>query len=145
LIQINAPAYQTWYFWSKFRNMKKYILLFRLDILTKEAQPSKEQMEVFMQQWMKWLDGISQKGQLAEGGNHLQYSGKVIKPGKVILDKPYSANSESIAGYIVILAKNMDEAVLIAEKCPILNGSDKNSVEIRETATPQNIKGITRS
>jgi hypothetical protein len=115
--------------------MKKYILIFRLDILTKEAQPTEEQMEIYLQQWTKWLDGISKTDQLAEGGNHLQYSGKVIKPGRVIVEQPYSANSESVTGYILVLAKNMDEAVRIAEKCPILNGGDRNSVEIRETAT----------
>ncbi|MBL7777896.1 MAG: hypothetical protein JNK66_06280 [Chitinophagales bacterium] len=41
-----------------------------------------------------------------------------------------------IAGYIIILAKNLDEATKIAKKCPILNGQN-TSVEIRETATPE--------
>jgi hypothetical protein len=39
------------------------------------------------------------------------------------------------AGYLVILAKDMNEAVSIAENCPILAG-EGTSVEIRETATP---------
>lgn len=116
--------------------MKEYILIFRLDILNKEAQPTEVQMKEYMQQWMEWLNEISEKGQLAQGGNHLQYSGKVIRPGKQISDIPYVANSESIAGYIIIFAKDMDDAISIAEKCPILNGGDKNSVEIRETAAP---------
>ncbi len=115
--------------------MKTYMLIFRLDILSKEAQPDQKQMETYMQQWMQWMSGIEEKGLLAEGGNHLQYSGKVLRPGKVVQDLPYAANAESIAGYILIHANNMDEAVGIAEKCPILNGSDKNSVEIRETAS----------
>lgn len=115
--------------------MKQYILLFRLDILSKDAQPNQEEMSVYMNQWMEWLNWISEKGQLAEGGNHLQYSGKVLRPGKVVQDLPYSSNKESVAGYIIIQAKNMNDAVKIAEKCPILNGSDKNSVEIRETAS----------
>lgn len=114
--------------------MKKYMLLFRLDILTKEAQPTGKEMNVYMQQWMQWLNEISEKGQLAEGGNHLQYSGKVLKPNNVIIDTPYVANSESVAGYILILAKDMKDAMLLAKKCPILNGSDKNSVEIRGLA-----------
>jgi hypothetical protein len=125
--------------------MKKYILLFRLDILSKEAQPTPEQMEVFMQQWMTWLNGIADKGQLAEGGNHLQYSGKVVRPGKEVSDKPYSANSESVAGYIIILAQSLEDAVIIAEECPILNGGNQNSVEIRELATPGNIDDIKRT
>ena len=87
-----------------------------------------------MQQWGEWIHEISEKGQLAEGGNHLQYSGKVLRPKSVVSDTPYVANSESIAGYILILAKDMEAAVLIAEKCPILNGGEQNSVEIREVA-----------
>jgi hypothetical protein len=114
--------------------MKKYLLVFRLDILSKEAQPTPEQMEGFMQQWTKWINEISEKGQLAEGGNHLQYSGKVLRPKNGVSNTPYVANSESIAGYILILAKDLEAATLIAEKCPILNGGDQNSVEIREVA-----------
>ena len=125
--------------------MKEYTLLFRLDILTPEAQPSEEQMKQFMAQWMEWLKDIAGKGQLANGGNHLQYTGKVIRPGNVIDNKPYAANGESIAGYIIIRADNMDDATRIAEKCPILNGGNKNSVEIRETATPQAINDIDRN
>lgn len=117
------------------QSMKKYTLLFRLDILTKEAQPDNDQMQMFMQQWNRWLDGIAAEGQIIEGGNHLRYSGKVLKPGGKVLDAPYSANSESIAGYIVVQAKNLREITAIAAKCPILNGSDRNSVEIREIAS----------
>jgi len=116
--------------------MKNYVLLFRLDIMSREAQPTEEQMGHFMQQWAEWLDGISEKGQLVAGGNHLQYSGKVIRPGGVITDTPYVANLESVAGYIIISARDMNDAVSIAKKCPILNGGDKNSVEIREVGTP---------
>ena len=125
--------------------MKEYTLLFRLDILTAEGQPSEEQMKQFMQQWMQWLKEISEKGQLASGGNHLKYTGKVIRAGNVIGNQPYAANGESVAGYIIIRAENMDDATQIAEKCPILNGGTKNSVEIRETATPQAINDIGRN
>lgn len=125
--------------------MKQYVLIFRLDISTPDQQPGKEQMEVFMKQWTDWLNLISENGQLAAGGNHLSYSGKVIKPGNVVLDTPYTADLESVAGYIVIKAKNMDDATRIAEKCPILNGGDRNSVEIRETATPGDIEAIDRA
>lgn len=115
--------------------MKEYVLLFRMDILTKEAQPTKEQMEVYMQQWMQWISDIEKKGQLAHGGNHLNYSGKVIRANNVVTDEPYVSNKESVAGYIMIHAKDMDNALLIAKKCPILNG-EGTSVEVRETAKP---------
>jgi hypothetical protein len=48
---------------------------------------------------------------------------------------PYVLNKESIAGYIIILAKDMEDATSIAKKCPILQG-EGTSVEVRETANP---------
>jgi hypothetical protein len=115
--------------------MKEYALIFRMDILTREVQPTPEQMKEYMQQWMKWINGISARGQLLAGGNHFKYSGKVIRPKNKISDKPYVSNKESIAGYILVAAKNMSAAMAIAKKCPILNG-EGTSVEVRETATP---------
>jgi hypothetical protein len=115
--------------------MKEFILIFRMDITTEEAQPSKEQMNIYMLQWMEWINFISDKGQLAEGGNHLSRHGKVLRPNNIINEGPYTINKESVAGYIIILAKDIDDAVVIAKECPILNG-EGTSVEVREIATP---------
>jgi len=115
--------------------MKEYILLFRMNILTESIQPTKEQMAAYMSQWMHWINEIADKGQLASGGNHLSRTGKVIRPQNEIINEPYAVNMESVAGYIIILAKNMDDASEIAKRCPILNGKG-TSVEIREAATP---------
>jgi hypothetical protein len=79
---------------------------------------------------MQWIDNIADKEQLADGGNHLSRSGKVLKKNGIV-DEPYQAGQESLAGYIIIFAENMDEATSIAQKCPILKG-DLTSVEIRE-------------
>ncbi|MDP4241068.1 MAG: YciI family protein [Bacteroidota bacterium] len=111
--------------------MKEYLLLLRTDITTKEAQQSPKQMELHMVDWMEWVDYISEKGQLVDGGNHLSFSGKVIRPNNVITDEPYSVNQESVSGYIIIRAKDLDEAARIARKCPILQGPG-TSVEVRE-------------
>ena len=50
--------------------MKEFALLFRMDITSKSAKPTDKQMKIYMQQWMEWLNYISGKGQLADGGNH---------------------------------------------------------------------------
>ena len=115
--------------------MKEFVLIFRMDITTKEAQPSAGQMEKYMEQWMEWINFISNQGQLADGGNHLSPAGKLLKSNNVIEDGPYIAGKESVAGYIIVLAKDMDDAVRLAKKCPILKG-EGTSVEVRETDTP---------
>jgi len=115
--------------------MKEFVLIFRMDITTKEAQPSQKQMELYMQQWMGWMNEIADKGQLADGGNHFSRQGRVLKSNNEMIETPHIADNNSIAGYIIILADNMGEATKIAKKCPILNGQN-TSVEIRETAAP---------
>ncbi len=115
--------------------MKEFVLLFRMDITTEEAQPDKKQMEIYMQQWMAWINEIDENDLLADGGNHFSRKGRVLKPNNQVVETPHLADNNSVAGYIIILADNMDEATKIAKKCPILNGQG-TSVEIRETATP---------
>lgn len=115
--------------------MKEFVLLFRMDITNQEAQPTKEQMEIYMQQWMSWINEIADNDQLSDGGNHFSRQGRVLKPNNEVIETPHIADSNSIAGYIIILANNIEEATEIAKKCPILNGQN-TSVEIRETATP---------
>lgn len=115
--------------------MKEFALLFRMDITNKEAQPTDEQMQQYMRDWMQWMNDIANKGQMADGGNHFSRSGKVLKPQQTVTDGPYTVNKESVAGYIIILAKDMDDALTIAKACPILNG-EGTSVEVRETAAP---------
>lgn len=39
--------------------MNEFALLFRMDITTKEAQPSPEQMEAYLTQWHDWTDSIA--------------------------------------------------------------------------------------
>ena len=115
--------------------MKQFALLFRMDITSPEAQPSKEQMKIYMQQWMDWLNGIAAKQQLADGGNPFSRDGVVLKPEDTSTEGPYTSEKLSLAGYILIYADSFDEAIIIARKCPILRG-ENTSVEVRELASP---------
>lgn len=56
-----------------------------------------------------------------------------------MIETPHIADNNSIADYLIVLAMDLDEATEIAKKCPIVNGHN-TSVEIREAATPQEIK-----
>lgn len=115
--------------------MKTYVLIFRMDITTPEAQPTAEMMQEYMKQWMHWIHDIAAKNQLADGGNHFSpVAARVLRPNNGLTEGPYTKDKESVAGYIIVLAKDLEEATLIAQKCPILDG-EGTSVEIRETAT----------
>lgn len=110
--------------------MDEFIVLMRLDLITKEAQPSPEQLKIYMQQYQHWVDGIVAQGKFGSGTG-LSAEGKVIKPNNVITDGPFAEIKESIAGFIIIKAGDFDEAVQLAKGCPILAG-EGNSVEVRK-------------
>lgn len=116
-----------------YKNMREFLLVFRMDITTPEAQPTPAQMEVYMKQWNDWTSGIAKQDRLA-GGNHLSVEGRVIKPNNEIEYSPYIENKESIAGYIIIRTNSFEEAVHVAKACPILLG-EGTSVEVREIAS----------
>ncbi len=109
--------------------MEEFIVFFRLDILTKDRQPSPEQLEIYMKQYHEWVGGIAAQNKFL-GGKGLSPDGKVLKFDNVITDGPYVDIKESIAGFIMIRAKDLDEAVQLSKGCPMLKGKG-NSVEVR--------------
>ncbi|WP_153797904.1 YciI family protein [Foetidibacter luteolus] len=113
--------------------MEEYLILMRLDLLTKEAQPSPEQMEVYMKMYHDWVGGIAAQNKFS-GGRGLSTEGKVLKANNVITDGPYAETKESLAGFIIVKAKDFDEAVSMAKACPILLG-EGNSVEVRKISS----------
>lgn len=109
--------------------MEEYLIIMRLDLLTKEAQPSPEQLQVYMKMYNDWVGGIAAQNKFV-GGKGLSTEGKVVKSDNVITDGPYAEVKESIAGFIIVKAKDFDDALEMARTCPILQGD--NSVEVRK-------------
>jgi hypothetical protein len=108
--------------------MDEFVLLFHMD-KTMEA-PSPEQLQGYMKQYHDWVGGIAAQNKFS-GGTGLSTEGKVLKPNDVITDGPYAEIKETIAGFIVIKAKDFDEAVSLAKACPMLQG-EGNIVEVRK-------------
>ena len=115
--------------------MDEFLLMMRLDIITKEAQPSPEQMQIYMKQYFDWVGGIAAQNKFV-GGTALSTEGRVLKFNNVITDGPFAEIKESIAGFIRIKATDFDDAVNIAKSCPILMG-DGNTVEVRKITGPE--------
>jgi len=116
--------------------MDEFLILMRLDLLTKEAQPSPEQLQVYMKRYQDWVEGIVAENKFC-GGTGLSTEGKVLKANNIITDGPFAEIKESIAGFIRIRAKDFEDAVRIASACPILKG-EGNSVEVRRIVSVHN-------
>ena len=116
--------------------MEEYLILMRLDLITKEAQPSPEQLQVYMKMYQDWVAGIADQNKFA-GGKGLSTEGKVVK-GTVVTDGPYAETKESLAGFIIVKATDFDDALAMAMQCPILKG-EGNSVEVRRVSAAHKI------
>lgn len=107
--------------------MQDFLLLFRREGGV-SPQGSPEEMQALTQKWMDWIGNIAARDQLADRGNRLAETGKVVRSG-MITDGPFSEIKEVLGGYTMIKAASYDEAVVIAQGCPILPLG--GSVEVR--------------
>jgi hypothetical protein len=90
---------------------------------------SPQQMQEQMQKWGAWIQQLSKTGNF-KAGEPLEAEGKVIKGSKkVVTDGPYAEAKDLVGGYLLISAKNLDEAVELSRGCPIFDSD--GSVEVR--------------
>jgi hypothetical protein len=112
--------------------MDEYALIFRHEDGGKIASP--EQMQVWMQQTMDWLNGIAAKGKYEGKGNGLVFqNSKIVGHNGVVTDGPFGAIKETIGGYVIVKADSIDEAAEFAKGSPVLQG-EGNTIEVRKLA-----------
>ncbi len=112
--------------------MKEFMYIFRN---TKEAEiayvnMSPKEMEEDMKRWNEWMGKLAENGNLV-GGQPLLPEGKVVRPGMKITDGPFIEAKDVVGGYLVVKAKDLNEAIKISDGCPMYF-SPTASVEVRE-------------
>lgn len=109
--------------------MKDFLFVYRNDF---KNQPtgSPEELQAITKKWMDWIGGIAAQNKLVDRGNRLMGDGRVVKPGNVVTDGPYTEIKELIGGYSIVKAESYDEAVEMAKGCPIYPFG--GNVEVRE-------------
>jgi hypothetical protein len=108
--------------------MAKFLLVYRDVPPTQE--PSAEQMQAILGEWMAWIGKFQQSGHMVDAGDGLKPAGKLIRQ-QVVHDGPFAESKEILGGYSVIQAANWDEALSVAKECP---AAAHGSIEIRELA-----------
>ena len=104
--------------------MKKYLYVFRGFDENYEKQ-SPEDMQAHFQRWGEWMAKVKAEGY------PLQAEGKVVgKGGTIITDGPFTEGKEIVGGYVVLEAKDLDDAVAISKDCPIFEFG--GTTEVRE-------------
>ncbi|MFP2997893.1 YciI family protein [Spongiivirga sp. MCCC 1A20706] len=109
--------------------MSNFLYLFRGgDDKFNKLSPSEQQSH--MEKWGVWMEGLKNKGHLVDGFP-LHGEGKVVEnKGKVVTNGPFAEGAELVGGYLIVSAKNLDEATEMSKGCPIFEYDA--SVEVRE-------------
>ena|SRR5215468_5962688 len=109
--------------------MSKFIYLFCSNQTAYQSM-SPEQMQQNLKKWMDWKDTLEKNGHVTQFGERLDGTGKVIKgKAKSVTDGPYIEVKDFIQGYLLVEAKDLDQAVELAKGCPIFERD--GTVEIR--------------
>jgi hypothetical protein len=109
--------------------MAKFMYVFRTNPSAYRSM-SPEQMQQNMKKWMDWKDTLEKNGHIKQLGDRLDTSGKVVRgTAKAVTDGPFVEVKDFIQGYLILEAKDADQAVDLAKGCPILDID--GSVEIR--------------
>ena len=106
--------------------MSDFTYLFR----GRETNASPEQMQKTMERWVAWFKELGAKGHIKDPGHPLEHVGKVVSgKKKTVNDGPFAEAKDVVGGYIVVEAKDLDQATELAKGCPILEVG--GSVEVR--------------
>ena len=108
-----------------------YLLLFRGNEWQKRLSP--EELENTLGRFMGWFEGLKEEGKM-KGANPLYAEGKLVSgaQGRIVVDGPFAESKEAIGGYFLISVADEDEAVAVAQKCPLLEHG--SVVEVRPVA-----------
>jgi hypothetical protein len=108
--------------------MEKFMFIFRGGANHAYNANESEAAAKNMQAWMTWMNSLAQNGTLA-GGDPLQPTGKQVNgTNKVVTEGAYVEANELIGGYLIVNAKDIDDAVEISKGCPIFNEDGKLEV-----------------
>ena len=111
--------------------MSQFLYLYRVNAQSRqEAMGTPERAQQSMQRWMKWMADLEAKGHLKDRGQPLDRAGHVVRgKTKAITDGPYVEVKDIVLGFIVVEARDLEQASELSMGCPMLEGG--GTVEVR--------------
>lgn len=82
---------------------------------------SASELQQTMTDFYAWVDGLAKRG-VHRGAQPLMEEGKLVTgaKGSSVTDGVFAESKEAIAGYFLLAVSSIDEAVELAQACPIL-------------------------
>jgi len=93
---------------------------------------SPEQIQQAIQRYSAWAKKLREQGKLVTAEKLKDNTGMLLstRNSRIVVDGPFAETKETIGGYFIVEAENMDEAIEITKECPAL--SNGALVELRE-------------
>src|SRR5882762_9559002 len=98
--------------------MEKFMLILREDC-EKFSRMAEEERFLMAPVMLEWIRSIAEAGQYVAGGP-LAISGRYVSKDSVLSDGPFIEAKEGVSGYDIILAESLNQAVSIAQTCPVV-------------------------
>lgn len=110
--------------------MSHFMLFIRNGEEPNELSP--EQIQQAIQRFSAWAKRLREQGKLVAAEKLKDNEGLLLRTrnGQIVVDGPFAETKETIGGYFVVAAGNLDEAIAITKECPAL--SNGGIVELRE-------------
>ncbi|HLK29444.1 MAG TPA: YciI family protein [Puia sp.] len=119
--------------------MEKFLLIIRED-LRKLRQWSEEERYDGIREMDKWVKSLVQKKQYIDG-DALHIKGCYVTRDHVLSDGPFIEAKEGISGTMTIEARDLNDAVSIAQSCPLVQ-SGNMAIEVRPLMGVKDIREI---
>jgi hypothetical protein len=107
----------------------EYLLLFRGTHWHQSL--SAEEIQKKLNRFALWFERLTSAGKI-KSALPLVHTGKIVTGKSAVMDGPFAESKEAIAGFFVIQAESLEEAVEIAKQCPALDYGQ--IVEVRPIA-----------
>ena len=110
--------------------MSQFMLFIRNGEEPNELSP--EQIQQAIQRFSAWARTLREQGKLVAAEKLKDNEGLLLRArnGQIVVDGPFAETKETIGGYFIVEAGNLDEAVEITKECPALTNG--GIVELRE-------------
>ena len=119
--------------------MEKFLFIIRED-LKKLRQWSEEERYNGVREMDKWVKSLVQKEKYISG-DALHIKGSYVSKDNVLSDGPFIEAKEGISGIMFMEAKDMQDAVSIAQTCPLVQ-SGNMVIEVRPLMGVKDIREI---
>jgi hypothetical protein len=96
------------------------------------GQLSPEEIQQAIQRFSAWARKLREQGKLIAAEKLKDNEGLLLstRNGHIVVDGPFAETKETIGGYFIVEAGNLEQAIELTKECPVLRNGGK--VELRE-------------